>query len=64
LGTGHGRSESSHVRYADFERESATPNELVTVRYDSRENLVAMGILREPRRRPDPFPSAFVPDPG
>jgi hypothetical protein len=64
LGTGHGRSESSQVRYADFERESSTPNELVTVRYDNRENLVAMGILREPRRRPDPFPSAFVPDPG
>ena len=64
LGTGHGRSQSSHVRYVDFERESATPNELVTLRYDSRENLVAMGILRQPRQRPDPFPSGFVPDPG
>jgi hypothetical protein len=64
LGTGHGRSETSHVRYVDFERESSTANELVTLRYDSRDNLVAMGVLREPRRRPDPFPSAFVPDPG
>jgi len=63
LGTGHGRSQSSHARYVEFERESSTPNEMVTIRYDSRDNLVAMGILREPRRRPDPFPAAFVPDP-
>ena len=63
LGTGHGRSQSSHARYVDFERESATPNEVITLRYDGRENLVRMGILREPRRRPDPFPAAFVPDP-
>jgi hypothetical protein len=63
LGTGHGRSQSSHVRYVEFERESATPNEVVTIRYDSRDNLVALGILRDSRRRPDPFPAAFVPDP-
>jgi hypothetical protein len=63
LGTGHGRSQSSHARYVEFERESAAPNEIVTLRYDSRENLVRMGILRDPRRRPDPFPAAFVPDP-
>lgn len=63
LGTGHGRSESSHARYVEFERESSAPNEVVMLRYDSRENLVAMGVLREARRRPDPFPSAFVPDP-
>jgi hypothetical protein len=64
LGTGHGRSQSSHVRYAEFERESSVPNEVIAVRYDSRENLVAMGILRAPRRGPDPFPAGFVPDPG
>ncbi len=64
LGTGHGRSQTSHVRYAEFERESSVPNEVVTVRYDSRENLVALGILRAPRRGPDPFPAGFVPDPG
>ena len=63
LGTGHGRSQTSHVRYADFERESSTPNEVITLRYDSRDNLIALGVLPEPRRRPDPFP-AFVPDPG
>jgi hypothetical protein len=64
LGTGHGRSQTSHVRYAEFERESSVPNEVITVRYDSRENLVALGILRAPRRGPDPFPAGFVPDPG
>jgi hypothetical protein len=63
LGTGHGRSEDSQARYVGFERESYTPNEVVSLRYDSRANLVAMGVIPERRRRPDPFPSAFVPDP-
>jgi hypothetical protein len=63
LGTGHGRGEQSHARYVDFQRESSAPNEVVTLRYDSRENLVAMGVIPEQRRRPDPFPAAFVPDP-
>jgi hypothetical protein len=63
LGTGHGRGESSHARYVEFERESSSPNEIVMLRYDSRENLVAMGIVPG-RRRPDPFPGTFVPDPG
>jgi hypothetical protein len=63
LGTGHGRSEDSQARYVGFERESSTPNEVVALRYDSRANLVAMGVIPERRRRPDPFPSAFVPDP-
>lgn len=63
LGTGHGRSEASHARLVEFERESASPNELITLRYDSRENLVAMGVIPERRPRPDPFPAAFVPDP-
>jgi uncharacterized protein (UPF0248 family) len=64
LGTGHGRGESSHARYVGFERESSSPNEVVTLRYDSRENLVAMGVIPEKRRRPDPFPGSFVPDPS
>jgi hypothetical protein len=64
LGTGHGRGESSHARYVDFERESSSPSETVTLRYDSRENLVAMGVIQERRRKPNPFPGTFVPDPG
>jgi hypothetical protein len=64
LGTGHGRSETSHARYTGFERESEHPNEIVTIYYDSQANLVARGIIREPARDPQPFPARFVPDPG
>ena len=64
LGTGHGRGETSYARRVEFERESATPNEVIALRYDSRENLVAQGVIPERRGRPDPFPAAFVPDPN
>lgn len=66
LGTGHGRNEASSARYVQFERESDSPNETVVIRYDSRENLVALGVIpapRMPRPAPEPFPAAFVPDP-
>jgi hypothetical protein len=67
LGTGHGRSENSHARYVQFERESDSPNEVIAIRYDTRANLIARGIIREPahqsRREPNPFPGRFVPDP-
>jgi hypothetical protein len=66
LGTGHGRMQSSEVRYTDFERESETPNEIITIWYDSRANLVARGVIRPPvpaPRDPQPFPANFVPDP-
>lgn len=65
LGTGHGRNEHSPARYVEFERESGTPNELVALYYDSRPNLAARGVIREPRpgREPRPFPAGFVPDP-
>jgi hypothetical protein len=67
LGTGHGRSEGAEARYVQFERESDLPNEVITIRYDTRANLVARGIIvepvREPRREPNPFPARFVADP-
>ena len=66
LGTGHGAREYSHVRQTRFERASAYPDETVRLRYDRRENLIAMGVLPGPRawpHRPDPFPGGFVPDP-
>jgi hypothetical protein len=67
LGTGHGRSEPSHARYVGFERASLDPAEVVTIYYDSHRNLVARGVIREPRPlphlHPSPFPG-FVPDPG
>jgi hypothetical protein len=65
LGTGHGQSETSVVRYANFERASTTPDEVITIYYDSYRNLVAQGVIREGARvaRPQPFPQQFVPDP-
>ena len=67
LGTGHGRSETSHARYASFERASSAPVETITIYYDSYRNLVARGVIRTPRPHepwpgPRPFPG-FVPDP-
>lgn len=70
LGTGHGEREYSHVNYTQFERLQPEPNEVVRIRYDSLENLIAMGVVRAPRPTPegaDPFPSSrdrhYVPDP-
>lgn len=62
LGTGHGRSETSHVTYTDFARATAGPEEVITIHYDSHSNLVAMGVIRAPRIA-TPFPGHFVPDP-
>ena len=71
LGTGHGEREASPVTDTVFERRSPTPDEIITIRYDSLDNLVARGIVpRTPPPRPgtpQPFPAApdarYVPDP-
>ena len=69
LGTGHGARESAWVEYTAFQRAQETPDEVITIAYDSRENLIAMGVIREPRapQRPRPFPGqpeiGYVPDP-
>jgi hypothetical protein len=73
LGTGHGGRETSVVSNTSFERASSAPVEVIQIRYDSRENLVGMGVLRDwrsPRNdpRPRPFPESrvgqgYVPDP-
>jgi hypothetical protein len=76
LGTGHGRFENSQTRYTDFQRASATPEQVVTIYYDTYSNLYAMGVpvWRDGRRdedyawrNPRPFPRdptyGFVPDP-
>ena len=65
LGTGHGEREYSPTTETRFERASSSPAEIVQVRYDSVQNLIAAGVIPRPRpipRQPDPFPS-FVPDP-
>jgi hypothetical protein len=64
IGTGHGRAQTSHVRYVSFQRESDTPNEVIALSYDTRANLVARGIIRQDPRDPNPFPAHFVPDPS
>jgi hypothetical protein len=69
LGTGHGRGEYSPAVRVEFERASSQPDELVAIRYERHEKLVAMGVLPRPWRHtwrdPDPFPGqmGFVPDP-
>ena len=67
LGTGHGRSEASHVTYTSFERATAHPEDVIAIHYDTYSNLVAMGVIRgapPPRVAvPAPFPGQFVPDP-
>lgn len=68
LGTGHGRSQHSPAQWTTFERAGERPDQIVTLRYESRAALVAMSVLpreRRPRPAPEPFPGAhgFVPDP-
>ena len=67
LGTGHGRSEASQATYANFERASASPAEVITIHYDTYDNLLAQGVIVPPpvytRPAPLPFPGQFVPDP-
>ena len=70
LGTGHGRRETSVVQNVAFERATPSPAETVTLYYDSYQNLLARGVIREPvpvAPLPQPFPGAFskfVPDPA
>ncbi len=66
LATGHGERVYSPVQTVNFQRVSNTPDEIITVRYDSYANLVARGIIPSPRRQPSPnaFPGGYVPDPS
>lgn len=69
LGTGHGEREWSPVSRTRFVRASTLPVQLSEIRYDSRERLVAAGIIPRPEwyrdelAAPRAFPGAFVPDP-
>jgi hypothetical protein len=72
LGTGHGEREYSQVNHTEFSRMQSQPNEVIRIRYDSLDNLFAMGVIRRPRQRPaapgiNPFPASpeqqYVPDP-
>ncbi|RYX92387.1 MAG: hypothetical protein EOO28_22515 [Comamonadaceae bacterium] len=69
LGTAHGERETSYTSTTSFERQQDRPNEIIQIRYDSRQNLIAAGVIREPSRPggPTAFPDAanaqYVPDP-
>ena len=69
LGTAHGQRETSVVTQTTFRRLQSQPNEVISIRYDSRENLIAAGVIRAPVRQPMPnaFPQSdapsYVPDP-
>ncbi|MDR7094719.1 hypothetical protein [Hydrogenophaga laconesensis] len=70
LGTGHGARENAPITHTTFERRSDRPDEVIRLRYDSRENLIAMGIIPTQAMppRPNPFPGAvhpgYAPDPS
>ncbi len=70
LGTGHGEREYSYVNRTDFARMQSQPNEVIRIRYDSLDNLFAMGVIRRPRPAAptaNPFPATpepqYAPDP-
>ena len=68
LGTAHGQREESVVSRTEFERAQDRPNEIIRIRYDSREALMAMGVIPPIAQRvPNPFPmsgnATYVPDP-
>lgn len=72
LGTAHGQREASAVSHTSFARQQPQPNEVIRIRYDSRENLIASGVIRDPAAYPptalpNPFPRSdslsYVPDP-
>jgi len=70
LGTEYGETRNSHVREVQFRRANGKrPAQLITLRYDDRDGLLARGIRLRPlhritRREPDAFPhNRFAPPP-
>ena len=70
LGTAHGQRETSVVTHTTFTRLQDRPNEVISIRYDSLDNLIASGVIRQPTAGPQvprAFPQSdnlsYVPDP-
>ncbi len=74
LGTQHGERMASYAPTVAFKRESNSPAEVIQLRYDTTENLVARGVLQwqqayyapkpASHSTPKPFPkNSYVPDP-
>jgi hypothetical protein len=65
LGTGHGERVHAPTRHTEFRRASSTPYQRIAIYYDSRQNLIAQGVIPSYAKLPQPFPdSGFVPDPS
>jgi hypothetical protein len=65
LGTGHGERIHAPTYSTEFRRASSIPSEAITIYYDSRQNLIAQGIIPRHPDMPQPFPNGgFVPDPS
>ena len=68
LGTGLGERVYAPTWQVEFRKASSAPEEIVTIRYDSYQNLVAAGIVpvaRRPQTNPRAFPAdGYVPDPS
>jgi len=67
LGTGHGERRWDAATVTRFERESARPNQVLSLFYDSTQALVARGVIPPrqtwPWHSPEAFPIGFAPDP-
>ncbi len=68
LGTGHGAREASHTTTTQFDSASQAPAQIMRIRYDSFDKLVALGVIPRPQpvHSPNPFPASarsYVPDP-
>ncbi len=70
IGTGHGEREWSPVSSTEFERASRTPTQVMQLRYEDIDSLIAMGAMprpyrwdRRPRNAPEAFPNGFAADP-
>ena len=65
LGTGHGERIHAPTYSTEFRRAGSTPSESIAIYYDSRQNLIAQGIIPRYAKLPQPFPNGgFVPDPS
>jgi hypothetical protein len=66
LGTEYGETVKSVVQHTYFTRNSTTPDQVVTIEYDTKENLQKRGIIVKgsPKSGPDPFPKDKEVSPG
>lgn len=66
IGTGHGLREHSPAQRTTFDRATTVPAQILRLRYDDWNGLVARGVILSPccvQDKPHAFPGGFVPDP-